>query len=303
MVRRLLRGGHHVVVFDTQLESAAALVAEGATAASSLDDLAQQLANAGAPRVVWSMVPAGTATDDTIGRLAERLSAGDIVIDGGNSNYQDTIRRGNALRAQGVHLVDSGTSGGVWGLSEGYALMIGGDAEAVDALRPLWETLAPAPDKGWAHVGPRGSGHFVKMIHNGIEYGLMQAYAEGFALLHHKRAMGDVPVAFDLEAIAQLWRHGSVIRSWLLDLTARALQDGSDLRHVAPFVSDSGEGRWTVAEAISLDVAAPVITHALIARLRSRDSEAFSDRLLATMRQQFGGHAIVPTTATALSEI
>jgi 6-phosphogluconate dehydrogenase len=298
MARRLLRGGHQVHVFDRSADAVAAVVAEGAVAAGDLAGLARALGTEPGPRAVWVMVPAGAPTDSTLQALGALLSAGDILIDGGNSNFQETLVRGDALWQQhGVHLVDSGTSGGIWGLTEGYALMIGGDATAVAHLRPIWETLAPAPDRGWSHVGPRGAGHYVKMVHNGIEYGLMQAYAEGFAILHHKHKLGDAPVQFDLHAIAETWRHGSVVRSWLLDLTARALATGNDLSSIAPIVSDSGEGRWTVAEAIALDVPAPVITHALIARLRSRDSEAWGDRLLAALRNQFGGHAVVAADA------
>jgi 6-phosphogluconate dehydrogenase len=219
--------------------------------------------------------------------LAELLASGDAIIDGGNSFYKDTMRRAAMLSRRGVRLVDSGTSGGVWGLAEGYSLMIGGDDAVVERLRPIFETLAPARDRGWGHVGPTGSGHFTKMVHNGIEYGLMQAYAEGFSILQHKMEFG-----LDLARIAEIWRHGSVVRSWLLDLTARALHENPTMDGIAPFVSDSGEGRWTVAEAIDLDVPAPVITQSLIARLRSRDETSYADRLLAAMRHQFGGHAI-----------
>jgi 6-phosphogluconate dehydrogenase len=240
--------------------------------------------------------PAGDATEQTVATLGEHLAAGDVVVDGGNSNYQDSIRRAGTLAERGVRFVDAGTSGGVWGLAEGYALMVGGDEAAIAALRPALETLAPAPDRGWAHVGPVGSGHFVKMVHNGIEYGLMQAYAEGFAILRHKPGFGDTAHRLDLSQIAEVWRHGSVVRSWLLDLTARALAENPAMDGIAPFVSDSGEGRWAVAEAIALDVPAPVITHSLIARLRSRDAEGYGDRLLAAMRHQFGGHAITRLT-------
>jgi 6-phosphogluconate dehydrogenase len=233
------------------------------------------------------MVPAGEPTEATVTALGDRLSHGDIVIDGGNSNYKDSIRRASVLAERGIHFLDVGTSGGIWGLAEGYSLMIGGNASAVMKLRPIFETLAPAPDRGWGHVGPSGAGHFVKMVHNGIEYGLMEAYAEGFSILRHKTEFD-----LDLPAVAELWRHGSVVRSWLLDLTARALAEDPSLKGVAPYVSDSGEGRWTVSEAIDLDVPAPVITLALIQRLRSRDEESFADRLLAALRNQFGGHAV-----------
>jgi 6-phosphogluconate dehydrogenase len=284
MTARLQRGGHSVVAFDRSAEALRAAAGAGATAADSLPALVAQLA---APRAVWVMVPAGDATEATLEELAGLLAAGDAVIDGGNSNYKDSMRRAATLAARGVHLVDVGTRGGVWGLREGYSLMIGGDAGAVARLRPVFETLAPAPDRGWGHVGPSGSGHFVKMIHNGIEYGMMQAYAEGFAILRRKEAL-----ELDLAQVAEIWRHGSVVRSWLLDLTARALAENPTMEGIAPYVSDSGEGRWTVAEAVDLDVPAPVITLALLQRLRSRDAESYGDRLLAAMRNQFGGHAV-----------
>jgi 6-phosphogluconate dehydrogenase len=219
--------------------------------------------------------------------LAELMSKGDTIIDGGNSNYKESIRRSATVAERGLNFIDAGTSGGIGGITEGYSLMIGGPNEAVDRLRPIFETLAPAKDQGWGHVGPAGAGHFTKMVHNGIEYGLMQAYAEGFSILKHKKEF-----SLDLAQIAELWRTGSVVRSWLLDLTARALHDDQDLSSIAPYVVDSGEGRWTVTEAIDLDVPAPVITLSLIQRLRSRDSESFADRLLSALRNQFGGHAI-----------
>jgi len=293
MTTRLLRGGHHVVAYDRDPAAVARSVEGGAAGAQSIEALVAGLA---APRAVWVMVPAGDPTDQTVVALMERLDAGDTIIDGGNSNYQDTIRRAALCAARGVHFVDAGTSGGVWGLQEGYALMIGGTPEAVERLRPIFETLAPAADRGWAHVGPSGAGHFTKMVHNGIEYGMMQAYAEGFAILRHKPGFGQVEHRLDLAQIAELWRHGSVVRSWLLDLTARALAENPAMEGIAPYVSDSGEGRWTVAEAIALDVPAPVITHALIARLRSRDAEGYGDRLLAAMRHQFGGHVLTRLT-------
>jgi len=284
MVARLLNGGHDVVVFDPNAAAVAAATDRGAVAAASVGELAGQL---GAPRAVWVMVPAGEPTEVTVGTLGGALAPGDVVIDGGNSNYKDTMRRAAALRERGLHLVDCGTSGGVWGLREGYSLMVGGDTEAVERLRPIFETLAPAASRGWGRVGPSGAGHFVKMVHNGIEYGLMQAYAEGFSILKHKEELG-----LDLGQIAEIWRHGSVVRSWLLDLTAAALAENPTMGGIAPYVSDSGEGRWTVAEAIDLDVPAPVITLALLQRLRSRDTESYGDRLLAAMRNQFGGHAV-----------
>jgi 6-phosphogluconate dehydrogenase len=284
MTTRLLRGGHEVVAHDRAAEAVAKAARDGATGADSVEALVGRLA---APRAVWVMVPSGAPTEETVEHLAALLAAGDTVVDGGNSNYKDSMRRGAALRARGIHFVDVGTSGGVWGLAEGYSLMIGGDESAVERLRPIFETLAPAADRGWGRVGPGGSGHFTKMVHNGIEYGLMQAFAEGFSILRHKEELG-----LDLAQIAEIWRHGSVVRSWLLDLTARALAENPSMEGIAPWVSDSGEGRWTVAEAIDLDVPAPVITLALIQRLRSRDEESYADRLLAAMRNQFGGHAI-----------
>jgi 6-phosphogluconate dehydrogenase len=233
------------------------------------------------------MVPSGAATEAVINELAGLLSAGDVIIDGGNTFYKDDIRRLGMLEPKGIHYVDAGTSGGVWGLAEGYSLMVGGDEEVVERLRPIFETLAPAADKGWGRVGPVGAGHFVKMIHNGIEYGLMQAYAEGFEIMHAKKEFG-----LDLEQIAQIWRYGSVVRSWLLDLTAEALAKDQDLGHIEGWVDDSGEGRWTVAEAIDLDVPAPVITLALQQRIISRQEESYAAKLLAAMRNEFGGHAI-----------
>jgi 6-phosphogluconate dehydrogenase len=284
MTTRLLRGGHGVVVFDQQAAAVATAVEGGAIGAASLHALVERL---DAPRTVWVMVPSGDATDTTVSALAAALRAGDTIIDGGNSNYKDSQRRAASCAAREIAFVDVGTSGGVWGLAEGYALMIGGDAAAVARLTPIFSTLAPAADRGWARVGPSGAGHFTKMVHNGIEYGMMQAYAEGFSILQHKQEL-----SLDLAQVAELWRHGSVVRSWLLDLTARALADNPTMQGIAPFVSDSGEGRWTVAEAIDLDVPAPVITLSLLARLRSRDGESYADRLLAAMRNQFGGHAI-----------
>jgi 6-phosphogluconate dehydrogenase len=225
--------------------------------------------------------------DAVLDDLVPRLAKDDVVIDGGNSNYRDTVRRADALREKAMHYVDAGTSGGIWGLQEGYSLMVGGEPQMVERLRPIFETLAPAPDRGWGHVGPVGSGHFTKMVHNGIEYGMMQAYAEGFAIMEAKSEF-----ALDGRQVAEIWRHGSVVRSWLLDLIAAGLAADPGLATVQPFVADSGEGRWTVAEAIDLDVPAPVITLALQARLRSRVENSYADRLLAVMREQFGGHAV-----------
>ena len=284
MAERLVRGGHSVTGYDRSPDAVAGVVAKGSSGAASLEELVGTLS---APRAVWIMVPSGDPVDSTIEALLALLSPGDTIIDGGNSNYNDTIRRGVMLRERAIHYIDSGTSGGVWGLAEGYSLMIGGDDEPVERLRPIFETLAPAANLGWGHVGPSGAGHFVKMIHNGIEYGMMQSYAEGFSIMEHKKEMN-----LDLHQISEIWRHGSVVRSWLLDLIARALENDTTLAEVVPYVSDSGEGRWTVAEAIALDVPAPVITMSLIARLRSRDAESFADRVLAVMREQFGGHAV-----------
>lgn len=285
MTERLLKGGHEVVAFDLRPEAVAAAVEDGAEGAVSIEDVVERLET---PRVVWIMVPSGDPVDGTIAMVAPLLGAGDVIVDGGNSNYKDSIRRAGELEERGIGYVDAGTSGGVWGLAEGYSLMVGGTDEAVGQLRPALETLAPGPELGWGHVGPSGSGHYVKMIHNGIEYGLMQAYAEGFSMLRHKEEFG-----LDLHQISEIWRHGSVVRSWLLDLAARALAEDQTLEDVAPYVSDSGEGRWTVFEAIDQDVPTPVIALSLLARLRSRDEESYGDRLLAALRNQFGGHAIV----------
>src|SRR5690606_1149819 len=251
---------------------------------ASLEALVERLA---APRALWIMVPAGDPVDATIAALQPLLLPGDAIVDGGNSFYKDSQRRAAALREHGIAYLDVGTSGGVWGLAEGYCLMIGGDAGAATQLSPLFRALAPAKGRGWSHVGPSGAGHYAKMVHNGIEYGMLQAYAEGFAILQRKHEL--VP---DLHQVAELWRHGSVVRSWLLDLTAEALAGNPQLEGIAPYVPDSGEGRWTVAEAIDLDVAAPVITQSLIERLRSRDDDSFSDRMLSAMRNAFGGHAV-----------
>ncbi len=284
MAERLVRGGHRVVGFAPNPSSRKGIEEKGAESAPSLDALVAKLAPT---RTVWLMIPAGAAVDEVITELLPKLSAGDILVDGGNSNYKDTLRRAGMLARKGIQYVDCGTSGGVWGLAEGYSLMIGGDAAAVERMRPIFETLAPAADRGWGRVGPAGSGHFAKMVHNGIEYGLMQAYAEGFAILRHKAEFD-----FDLHQVAEVWRHGSVVRSWLLDLTSAALATNPAMEGIAPYVDDSGEGRWTVAEAIDLDIAAPVITLSLLSRLRSRDTQSFSDKLLSAMRHQFGGHEI-----------
>ncbi len=284
MASRLLKGGHDVFAFDLNEEAIQQAESEGAVGVRSLKELCGQMS---APRAVWVMVPAGKPTESTVNRLSDLLAEGDTIIDGGNSNYKDTVARSQMLSAKGIEFVDVGTSGGVWGLTEGYSMMVGGSKAAVERLRPVLETLAPAAEQGWGHVGPSGSGHFVKMIHNGIEYGMMQAYAEGFEIMKEK---GDFDL--DLHQISQIWRHGSVVRSWLLDLIGNALDEDQDLAGVAPWVSDSGEGRWTVFEAIDLDVSAPVITLALQSRLISRDDNPYQFRLLSAMRNQFGGHAI-----------
>ncbi len=284
MAQRLMRGGHKVVGYDPAEAARAMLEKNGAATAASLEQMVAKLQT---PRAIWLMVPAGEITDNTVNALVPLLAAGDTIIDGGNSNYRDTQRRAAAAALRKIQYVDSGTSGGIWGLAEGYSLMIGGDEAVVQRLRPIFETLAPAKDQGWGRVGPVGSGHYTKMVHNGIEYGLMQAYAEGFSILQHKNEF-----KLDLHQIAEIWRYGSVVRSWLLDLTASALEKNPTLKGIAPFVADSGEGRWTVADAIELGVSAPVITLSLLERLRSRDNDSFSDKLLAAMRNQFGGHEI-----------
>lgn len=284
MARRLKRYDHEVVTFDVDDEKVNELEKEGIPGTRSLEDLVNDLEH---PRIVWMMVPSGDTVDKVIQDLLPFLEKDDILVDGGNSNYKDTLRRADLAKEHHIHYVDVGTSGGVWGLEQGYSMMVGGADDIVEYIQPLLESLAPGPDKGWGHVGPVGAGHFVKMVHNGIEYGAMEAYAEGFAILKHKE-MYDL----DLHQIAEIWRFGSVIRSWLLDLTARSLEDGQELEKIAPYVEDSGEGRWTVADAIDIDVPAPVITLALMERLRSRERDAYADKLLAAMRNQFGGHAV-----------
>jgi len=286
MTERLLHGNHRVVGYARHAETVNRAVEKGAGGAYSLDELVRKLTP---PRVIWMMIPAGEPIDKTIEALLPKLKPGDIIVDGGNSNYKDTLRRAAALKEKGIHFVDVGTSGGIWGLTEGYSMMVGGEKEVVEYLRSIFETLAPAPDKGWAHVGPSGAGHFVKMVHNGIEYGIMQSYAEGFAVLKRKEEF-----TLDLHQVAEVWRYGSVIRSWLLDLTSEALGENPELKGIAPYVADSGEGRWTVFEAIDLNTAAPVISLSLLQRIRSRDEQTFADRMLAAMRNKFGGHAIKP---------
>lgn len=281
---RLLRGGHDMVVYNRTPEPVEAAAAAGATPALSVADLVSKLS---APRAVWIMIPAGEPTEQSIRELLEFLQPGDTIIDGGNSNYKDTIRRAKMIQSSGLHFVDVGTSGGVWGLQEGYSLMVGGQPDPVERLRPIFETLAPAPDRGWGYVGPNGAGHFVKMVHNGIEYGMMQAYAEGFEIMQAKTELD-----LDVAQISEIWRYGSVVRSWLLDLTAAALAENPSLDGIAPFVADSGEGRWTVFEGIDLDVPAPVITLSLMMRFVSRQDNSYAAKMLAAMRAQFGGHAI-----------
>lgn len=284
MTSRLLEDGHEVVVYDRNPGKVAAAVEEGAGGVESLEQFAEKLQP---PRAVWVMVPAGDPTESIISQLGGILEPGDVIVDGGNSYYKDTIRRALELKEQAVLLVDVGVSGGIWGKSVGYGLMVGGDDDVVARLRPVFESLAPAPDRGWSRVGGSGAGHFVKMVHNGIEYGLMEAYGEGFALLKAKEEFD-----LDLHQIAETWRFGTVIRSWLLDLTARALAEDQDLNQVAAYVEDSGEGRWTVLEAVNLAVPIPVISEALFTRFRSRRPDNYSDRLLAALRREFGGHAV-----------
>jgi 6-phosphogluconate dehydrogenase len=284
MAERLRLAGHRVIGFDFNADAVKKLTDAGSVGVNSLKELDESFTGR---RAVWIMVPAGDPVDKTIAGLKEFMKPGDIFIDGGNSNYKDTQRRHDALKAEGFEYVDVGTSGGIWGITEGYSMMIGGDKEPVEYLTPIFEALAPAAHEGWGHVGPSGAGHFVKMVHNGIEYGIMQAYAEGFSIMQAKE-----PLALDLVQISEIWRYGSVVRSWLLDLTADALKKNPTLDGLEAFVPDSGEGRWTVFEAIDLNVSAPVITESLIRRLRSREVNNFTDRMLSVMRNEFGGHAV-----------
>ena len=286
MARRMMAGGHCVVVSNRSPGPIAELASEGAVPASTRAELKDLLTP---PRSVWVVLPAGEVTEQAVGELGGLLDAGDLIIDGGNSYYRDSVRRAGQLRARGVGYVDCGTSGGIWGLKGGYSLMLGGDDQSLARIRPLLETLAPGPDRGWGHVGPVGAGHFVKMVHNGIEYGMMQAYAEGFSIMRAKEEFG-----LDLHQVAEIWREGSVVRSWLLDLAANALQPDPTLANIEPRVADSGEGRWTALEAIEHGIAAPVILSALNVRFTSQDEVGFNDRLLAALRGQFGGHP-VPT--------
>jgi 6-phosphogluconate dehydrogenase len=282
MVRRLVQNGHEVIVYDSSRDALKAHAAKGVNAAKDLADVARLLTP---PRVVWVMVPAGAPVESTLEQLAPHLTGGDIVIDGGNSNFRDSLQRAEALKAQGIEFVDVGTSGGIWGLELGYCLMIGASPAAFQHCEPIFRTLAP-PD-GYARVGPPGAGHYVKMVHNGIEYGLLQAYAEGYEILHASKDF-----QLQLSQIAGLWNHGSVVRSWLNELAERAFARDDKLAGIRGYVEDSGEGRWTVEEALRLDVPAPVITLSLLARLRSRQEESFGAKVIAALRKEFGGHSV-----------
>jgi 6-phosphogluconate dehydrogenase len=284
MAERLRLAGHRVIGFDFNTDAVKKLTDAGSVGVNSLKEMDEAFTGR---RAVWIMVPAGDPVDKTIEGLKAFMQPGDIFIDGGNSNYKDSQRRHADLKKEGFEFVDVGTSGGIWGITEGYSMMIGGDEETVEYLTPIFEALAPAAHEGWGRVGPAGAGHFVKMVHNGIEYGIMQAYAEGFSIMKAKE-----PLGLDLVQISEIWRYGSVVRSWLLDLTADALKKNPSLEGLEAFVPDSGEGRWTVFEAIDLNVSAPVITESLIRRLRSREVNNFTDRMLSVMRNEFGGHAV-----------
>jgi 6-phosphogluconate dehydrogenase len=282
MCRRLIKDGHHVVPYNRTPEKTKELAGEGAEAAFTIAELVQKLEK---PRIAWIMVPAGDATEAQIVELLQHLEPGDTIVDGGNTNFHDDVRRHAELAAKGIRYVDAGVSGGVWGLANGFCLMVGGDREAVEPIEPIFRSLAPVD--GYLHTGGPGSGHYVKMIHNGIEYGLMQAYAEGFEILHAS------DYELDLSAISELWNHGSVVRSWLLELAVLAFQsNGQDLEHLKGWVADSGEGRWTVQEAIDHDVPAPAITLALLTRFRSRQDDSYGAKVLAALRNEFGGHAV-----------
>jgi 6-phosphogluconate dehydrogenase len=286
MTERLLRGGHEVVAFDRAADVVAKYQKLGATPAN---DLAAVVKGLDTPRIVWIMVPAGAPVDETISALRPSLTSGDIIIDGGNSNFHDTIRRGEELGAAGIAFIDSGTSGGIWGLENGYCLMVGGPDKAVKTCEPIFRALAP--ENGYAHVGPTGAGHYVKMVHNGIEYGLLQAYAEGYEILHASKTFPDL----DLQQIGAVWQNGSVVRSWLNELAVRAFSRDVSLADIKGWVADSGEGRWTVQEAIDLDVPAPVITLSLQTRFRSRQTDSFGAKVIAALRNEFGGHAVKHT--------
>jgi 6-phosphogluconate dehydrogenase len=311
MVRRLLRGGHSCVVFDLSADNVHRLASEGATGATSLDEFVRTLTK---PRAAWVMVPAGNPTEQTVMTLADRMQAGDIIIDGGNSYFKDDVRRAKTLKERGILYVDVGTSGGIWGVERGYCMMIGGEAQAVARLEPIFKTLAPGrgdiprtpgrgtlngtPEEGYLHCGPPGAGHFVKMIHNGIEYGLMQAYAEGFDILRNagsKELPENCRYNLNLADIAEVWRRGSVVGSWLLDLTAMALLENPTLSNYTGSVQDSGEGRWTIMAAIEEAVPAEVLSASLYARFRSRQEHTFAEKLLSAMRQKFGGHVERPS--------
>jgi 6-phosphogluconate dehydrogenase len=282
MSERLMKGGHEVVVFDRSAEAIAKYAALGAVASSSAADAAGKMS---APRIVWIMVPAGKPVDDTIASLVPVLKKGDVIIDGGNSNFHDSMRRAADLKQKGIEFIDSGTSGGIWGLANGYCLMIGASDEAFILCEPVFKTLAPRD--GYAHVGPPGAGHYVKMIHNGVEYGMLQAYAEGYEILHASKDF-----KLDLHQIAAVWNHGSVVRSWMNELAEEAFSKEGNVESLKGYVDDSGEGRWTVQEAIDLDVPAPVITLSLLARLASRQPDSFSAKVIAALRNEFGGHAV-----------
>ena len=285
MVRRLLQGGHRVVAWNRTAEKTKEIVSEGAEGVYSFPELVEKLQT---PRIIWAMVPSGQATDDMINEITPLLSKGDIIIDGGNSNFHDSIRRSKELTARGFQFMDAGTSGGIWGLKVGYCLMVGGEKATFDHVEPLLKTLAP-PD-GYLHCGPAGAGHFVKMVHNGIEYGMLQAYGEGFEILHAAKEYD-----LDLHAISHLWNQGSVVRSWLLELAEDAFQRDNKLEAIRGYVADSGEGRWTVQQAIDTDVPAPVITLSLLERFRSRQDESFTAKVIAALRNEFGGHAVKST--------
>lgn len=285
MTERLIKNGHEVVAYDRSPETIAKYSGLGAKPAKDLGDVLSQLKS---PRIVWIMVPAGKPVDDTIAALVPGMTAGDVIIDGGNSNFHDSMRRAGELQKKGIEFVDSGTSGGIWGLANGYCLMIGASEKAFQTCEPIFKSLAPTD--GYAHVGPPGAGHYVKMIHNGIEYGLLQAYAEGYEILNASRDF-----KLDLHQIAQVWNHGSVVRSWINELAERAFEKDAKLSDLKGYVEDSGEGRWTVQEAIDLDVPAPAITLALLARLRSRQADSFSGKVIAALRNEFGGHAVKKT--------
>jgi 6-phosphogluconate dehydrogenase len=284
LARRLARAGHEVLAVNRTVQVAYDLAEEEAGIAAVVD-VRKAVAQLSPPRVVWVMVPAGDSTDQVLADVARHLSHGDVLIDGGNSNYRDTLRRGKHFEALGIHFLDVGVSGGVWGLSEGFCLMIGGLKEDVVRLAPIFASLAPSEDAGWGWVGPTGAGHFVKMVHNGIEYGLMEAYAEGFEILRGKEEFG-----VSLPEVAEIWSYGSVVRSWLLELVTRVLKRDPSLAEIAPWVADSGEGRWTVTEAIDQQVPAPIITLSLLMRFASRQEDRYAARLLAAMRKEFGGH-------------